>query len=31
MPRLSFVCLVCGWSGAVLALLVTVLLIRALG
>jgi hypothetical protein len=31
MPRMAFLCLVCGWAGAVLALLATVLLIRFAG
>jgi hypothetical protein len=31
MPRMHFLCLACGWAGAALALLVTVLLIRVLG
>ena len=31
MPRTHFLCLACGWAGAVVALLVAVLLIRLLG
>jgi len=31
MPRMAFLCLVCGWGGAVLVLLATVLLIRFAG
>ena len=31
MPRTAFLCLVCGWAGAALVLLATVLLIRFAG
>jgi hypothetical protein len=31
MPRMHFLCLACGWAGAALVLLATVLLIRVLG
>jgi len=31
MPRSAFLCLVCGWAGAALVLLATVLLIRFAG
>jgi hypothetical protein len=31
MPRAAFLCLVCGWAGAALVLLATVLLIRFAG